>query len=141
MLINPLIITSPYGMRTYGGQKIFHNGVDLRSVNRETGDLLPIFAPEEMTVKRRGVDGYGNFFLVGTPMESGYHELKFIHINDKCLSMKVGDVLKFGDEIGRTRVGGNSRAHHLHFEVWKDTNTSVDPVEYFDKIGLAWRTA
>lgn len=130
-----LVITSPYGQR----KNIFHNGVDLRSVNKETGAMLDIIAPENMQVLRNGVDGYGNYFLVGKPLESTFKELKFIHLDEKCLSFAKGAVLDKGTALGHSRIGGNSAAHHLHFEVWN--NDSIDPVIYFETMGIKWKNA
>lgn len=136
-----LVITSPYGERTLNFQKVFHQGVDLRSVNKTSGRLLDITAPERMRVIRRGVDGYGNYYLVTAPEESEYYELKFIHMDATCLSLPLALTVEKGFVLGKTRVGGNSMAHHLHFETWTAEGVHANPMEYFDKMGMKWKTA
>lgn len=127
-------ITSPYGQRG----KIFHAGIDLRSVNFQTGADLDILAPEKCKVKRQGKDGYGNYFLIVEPIDSalyGYTEIKFIHIAPTFFG--IGAIMEKGANIGRAIIGGNSTQKHLHFETWKELGHS-DPVEYFNCMGIKY---
>lgn len=136
---DPLIITSPFGSRIDNGKKIFHPGVDLRTVNKQTGQFLDIIAPENIEVLRNGIDGYGNYFLVGRPEESPFKELKFIHLDEKCLSFNKDEHIQKGSFLGHSRIGGNSKLHHLHFEVWAEE--AIDPVKYFEFMGKKWKNA
>jgi murein DD-endopeptidase MepM/ murein hydrolase activator NlpD len=133
MIVNTdkLIITSRYGTRWNS----FHKGIDLRTVNLPSWDDFDLSVPEDCKVLRVGRDKYGNYFLVVKPLKNKqFKELKFIHIDDYALSrFKTGDKLKKGDYIGRACLGGNSRAKHLHFEVWMEIDDKLDhtnPLDY-----------
>ena len=110
-----------------------HKGVDLRCVTDDTHKNLPVIATERCQVTRRGVDGYGNNFLVVRPLENtDFNELKYIHI-DKT-TFHEGDIIERGDFISYCIIGGNSQSLHLHFETWKDK--AVNPETYFSAAGI-----
>ena len=131
------IITQPFK-----GQA--HRGVDLRSVELPSGKLLPVILTEPAKCLRTGIDPLGNDYAVF--LTDNFDEIKYIHVsyNDKIIP---GTEYKEGQEIGFTHIKndvldksgkviykgigrGNSTAHHLHFETWKD-GKPFDPVEYF----------
>ena len=115
-----------------------HNGADLRCVNMLTRANQDVIAPETLIVKRQGCDSYGNFYLIATPGESGYFELKFIHINKT--DVEIGQIIERGEKIGRCILGGNSASLHLHFEVWQSGPVKpIDPVVYFDKLKIPYK--
>lgn len=135
------IITSPYGERLYKGEKVFHKGVDLRSVDLSNRKDLPVIAPEDCIILRQDKDTYGNYFLVVKPIESqhlGYSELKFIHINKTTFN--IGQPLQKGNLIGIAIIGGNSTSKHLHYETWKGKN-HINPIQYFDDMGFPFEYA
>jgi len=129
------IITSPFGVRTYKGKTRKHKGIDLRSVNMVTGICHDIVAPEYCKVLRQGIDGYGNYFLVTRGIESDY-ELKFIHIEKT--HFEIGEMIRNGHYISISRIGGNSRAHHLHFETWEHRKP-LNPVDYLNKMNINYK--
>lgn len=110
-----------------------HKGVDLRTY--ENGIPLAIVATERSIVKRQGIDKYGNYFLVVTPLESKHFEIKYIHLNET--EFEIGEELHEGEFISYSRIGGNSRAHHLHFETWDEY--PFDPVKYFEEGNIQYR--
>jgi murein DD-endopeptidase MepM/ murein hydrolase activator NlpD len=121
---NELIITQPF-------KGISHRGVDLRSASLSPFKLLPVVMCEDGVVLRKGIDGLGNDFLV---VKCGEHEIKYIHVTFNA-NYQPGENIPGGVEIGFTQIKqvigrGNSSAHHLHFEVWRD-GSPIDPVEYF----------
>ena len=133
--VQPIIITQAFKGNV-------HRGVDIRSVDFVTWRKLPIVATEAMTITGRGIDGYGNDYLVARPDDTNVADtLKYIH----CLfygALHVGMKLREGDELGVTSIAadynpprGNSEAHHLHFETWKD-GAPIDPLVYFSHGGL-----
>jgi murein DD-endopeptidase MepM/ murein hydrolase activator NlpD len=125
------VITSPYGMRN--GK--MHKGIDLRCVNFTTWIRQPFVACEDAVIIRMGRDRNDNGYIVLKPLESDYKEIKYIHINvDKC-KYKKGDKLKGGDKLGYSEIRGQSKAHHLHWEIW-DLNGAIDPVIYMDRYGI-----
>ena len=146
---NMMVVTSPYGPR---GHK-FHKGVDLRSIRFLPGkgfvpqwSLQDVIATEESKVLRSGADGYGNGFLIVKPLsqisiQHNYTELKYIHIT--IPDFRIGDILLPGDYIGKTTLDGNSKAHHVHWETWKEDSVQgkyhVNPLEYFYIHDIPWR--
>ncbi len=130
-----LVITQRFHARN-------HKGVDLRSVDLETYDKLDIILPEDAEVLRRGVDGFGNDFLVVQPTNDFMSELKFIHVTFDSL-FEVGEMLEAGTVLGKTQIvdeigRGNSLAHHLHFETWRK-GTPINPMRYFDEYHTPYR--
>jgi hypothetical protein len=113
-----------------------HNGVDLRCVDDVTGKNLQVVATERCEVLRVGKDNYGNYFLVVKPLEENdYKELKYIHIDP--VNFSIGDIIERNDFISFCRIGGNSKALHLHFETWKES--ASDPLDYFDLMEIEYR--
>lgn len=139
---NLMIITSPFGEREYKGERRFHSGVDLRSVDFDNGKLQKIQTPENCIVLRFGTDQHDNDFLVVKPMISPYDEFKFIHVTLEQSVKQAGVVLDEGHFIGYTQIKGQSEAHHLHFETWKtiDGNIeAVDPRLYFNQNDIKYK--
>jgi murein DD-endopeptidase MepM/ murein hydrolase activator NlpD len=125
--IDKQIITQKYHWR--------HRGVDLRSWDFEKNSLLPVITPEPVKVLRMGTDRFGNDFIVCKGKMTNV-VLKFIHITIKS-GININTELGKYEILGYTQIKGNSRAHHLHFETWKD-GKHFDPIIYFGIIGLAW---
>lgn len=109
--------------------KAGHKGVDLRCVNFTNWINQDVICPEECRVKRSGIDGYGNYYLVVEPLETKFDELKFIHI--RPVRFDVDEIIKEGQYISKCLLGGNSKSLHLHFEVWKG-GKAINPTFYFD---------
>lgn len=124
----PVIITQKY-------KGNIHRGVDIRSYDFKRWKLCNIVATEDQTVIRVGIDGYGNDYIICKPDdETVCDTIKYIHVKP---AVKEGDRLNGGRKIGVTAIDsdysprrGNSYAHHLHFETWKNGN-HIDPIIYF----------
>ncbi|MDD5418167.1 MAG: M23 family metallopeptidase [Candidatus Nanoarchaeia archaeon] len=52
---------------------------------------------------------------------------KYDHLKNGSITVKPGDVVKQGDIIAMAGSSGNSEGPHLHFEVWSDFFTAIDP--------------
>ncbi len=121
--------------QNYKGDK--HRGVDIRSFDFVNFRLIPVVCTEKSIVLKVGVDGYGNDFMVCRPFEDDcVHEIKYIHVKFNTDIVKDA-ILGEGYPIGITAIDadyspkrGNSFAHHLHFETWRD-GRPLDPVVYF----------
>lgn len=124
-------ITSPYGKR--GG--IFHRGVDLRSVNFLTRRKQAVIATEDSMVLRVKRDSNDNGIIVLAPLESDYDEIKYIHVAIEKSPVLKGQKVYEGDFLGYTERRGQSTSHHLHFEVWKNSDP-VNPLQYFNRVGI-----
>ncbi len=110
-------ISSPYGTRSRG----FHSGIDLVA---KTG--TPVYAAAGgKVVLSSWYYGYGNCVVVdhGNGLKTRYAHLS-------GYSVKVGDTVGRGQQVGKSGNTGNSTGPHLHFEVIVNGSTK-NPVNYF----------
>lgn len=109
-------VTSAFGPRW----RSVHQGVDLKASLRDK-----IYAAEAGVVVKAGTGrGYGK--MVRIKHGNGY-ETVYAHMSK--ISVKEGDSVKKGDEVGRAGNTGTSTGVHLHFEIIKD-GTHVNPESY-----------
>lgn len=109
-------ITSYFGPR---GDE-FHTGLD---IDGETGD--PVAAAASGRVVWSGwMDGYGNAVVID---HGGGLATLYGHLS--ALSVRAGDAVDQGDEVGLVGCTGSCTGSHLHFEVRID-GTPVDPLPY-----------
>jgi len=118
------VVTSPFGWRTHPitHQKEFHKGVDLRAVRR-----TPIYATADGVVryaKDQNGKGFGRFIIISHNFgfETLYGHLRFVNV-------KVGDVVKKGQIIGKTGNSGLSIGPHLHYQVMYASKV-LNPIEF-----------
>jgi len=119
-------VTSGYGwredpVRPVAGEKRFHRGVDF--IGR-TGD--PIKAAMKGTVLH--IDNnpnLGNFIIL--KHDGGYQTL-YAHLS--AYSVKTGDTVAQGQEIGKIGATGYTTGPHLHFEVFRNGNRT-DPLDLY----------
>ena len=111
---------------------VVHRGLDLRCVD-DKYRLQPVIAPEDVVVTRlstvRGEDGYGNNYIIYRGKLTGY-VFKSVH----CRPVNIEEGKEYPEDqiLGWPEIGGNSKALHEHFEVWKsDESEPIDPVLYF----------
>ena len=114
--------TSGYGVRIDPIQhkEIKHPGYDLAA---KTG--TPVSAAAAGTVVQAGPAGtYGNLVTVrhGNGVETRYAHLS-------ATTVKAGDHVDAGQQIGNVGTTGYSTGPHLHFEVRKD-GQAIDPAPY-----------
>jgi murein DD-endopeptidase MepM/ murein hydrolase activator NlpD len=114
--------TSGYGSRIDPIQhkEIKHPGFDLAA---KTG--TPVSAAAEGTVVSAGPAGtYGNLVTVrhGNGVETRYAHLS-------ATTVKAGDHVDAGQQIGNVGTTGYSTGPHLHFEVRKD-GQAIDPAPF-----------
>ena len=118
-------ITSPYGMRSSG----FHTGTDFAGRNA-AGDLCygyPVVAANSGTViavRNLGSKSYGRYIIID---HGGGCKTLYAHLSKA--TVKEGDTVTKGQEIGEAGSTGNSTGPHLHFELWIE-NVRVNPMEY-----------
>lgn len=117
-------ISSHYGHRTDPFYKVtkFHGGIDF-SGPVGTG----IYATGDGVVSKveKNKSGYGNNIIV----DHGYgYKTRYAHLHS--FSVKKGDKVKRGQEIGKMGNTGKSTAPHLHYEVIKN-NKAINPINFF----------
>jgi hypothetical protein len=131
-----LQVTSPYGYRNIGGGLEFHSGTDYAC----TLGVDPVYAVQSGEVmiagKHSGGVSYGNFVTI---KHSATFYTTYAHLSS--VSVKAGDQVSGGTNIGVCGATGRVTGPHLHFEtksqLWRgyyDSKPFVDKiVEKFKK--------
>lgn len=130
-LTGPFTVTSEYGMRVNPGGKLkgqlrLHAGIDLSN-----GAGSPIVAAKAGKVTKIPTDIYGgNMVVVDT---GGGITMEYLHMSKR--SVKVGDTVWAGRELGKEGSTGNVSGPHLHFEVHVD-GKAVNPRPWLTEHGV-----
>lgn len=102
---------SPLRKNPITGEWKAHKGVDFGS----DGNPI-IIASEKGTVNRAEViGGYGNTVILTHIVNGKKYETLYAHL--KSISVKAGQTVKQGQQIGIKGATGNSTGVHLHFEM------------------------
>lgn len=118
-------ITSGFGGRAdpFNGGAAFHKGIDFEA---DVGD--PVLAVADGVVSYSGVrSGYGN--VVEIDHGNGY-VTRYAH-NSRLL-MKVGELVRAGQEVAKAGSSGRSTGAHVHFEVWENGRV-VNPIKFLNQ--------
>jgi len=101
-----------------------HNGIDIAGNNCNGKPALA--ACDGVVVRADWYNGYGNCVIIdhGNGVQTLY-----AHLSKH--SVKVGDIVSAGDEVGKIGSTGNSTGPHLHFEVHVDGEI-VNPLIFVD---------
>ena len=104
--------TSAFGWRTnpVTREKQFHKGLDLRAKRRTPVNATADGVVRYVQDKNKGTFGRVIIISHGFGFESVFGHLRFTHV-------KVGDVIKKGQLIGKSGNSGRSNGPHLHYEV------------------------
>ncbi|TWG93274.1 Membrane proteins related to metalloendopeptidases [Luteimonas sp. J16] len=106
-------VTSGFGGRAdpFGGGRQFHKGIDFHA---RTGD--PVLAVADGVVSFSGVrSGYGN--VVEVDHGNGF-VTRYAHNSRN--TVKVGDLVRVGQQVARAGSTGRSTGAHVHLEVWEN---------------------
>ena len=120
-------ITSGYGGRAdpFGGGSQFHKGIDF---DARTGD--PVMTVADGVVSFSGVrSGYGN--VVEVDHGNGF-VTRYAHNSRN--TVKVGDLVRVGQEIAKAGSTGRSTGAHVHFEVWENGRVH-NPRKFLGEVG------
>jgi RHS repeat-associated protein len=116
------MITSPFGLGVNpltGGDRM-HRGVDI-GVPEGTN----VKAALSGKVTKVDFDNvYGNYIEIE---HSNGYSTKYGHLADDSITVKKGDSVSTGDQIGLSGNTGGSTGPHLHFEI-KHNDTLIDPL-------------
>lgn len=110
--ISGYTITTPYGNRISPITHLreFHGAIDIAGL----GTGSPIYASNNGNVYRATYsDSYGNYIIINH--NNGYYTL-YAHLSK--ISVKEGQLVRKGMEIGRMGSTGWSTGAHLHYEIW-----------------------
>jgi murein DD-endopeptidase MepM/ murein hydrolase activator NlpD len=119
-------ITSGFGTRSdpFTGGRAHHLGIDFSA---RTGD--PVLAAAGGVVSFAGVkSGYGN--VVEVDHGNGYSTL---YGHNSRLIVRVGDIVRAGQQLARAGSTGRSTGPHVHFEVHVN-GRPVNPRRFLDKV-------
>lgn len=106
------IANTPMNVNSYFGPRWGrnHNGVDLGGKAYKNAPILA--ARDGIVIYVGWSDSYGNWAILG---HEGNLQTRYAHMSS--YSVKVGDQLTAGDQIGVQGTTGRSTGPHLHFEV------------------------
>lgn len=131
-------VTSEYGWRSDPFSKIRsrHTGIDLKKVHK-----APIYAfvGGEVIHAQFGKlgTGFGNFGNVVAIKDKDGHLHCYAHLDS--ISVKVGQKVAKGQEVGKQGSTGRSTGSHLHYEVRSKSSPSygfghdINPSKYLEK--------
>jgi murein DD-endopeptidase MepM/ murein hydrolase activator NlpD len=121
-------MTSPFGVRKHPifRRMALHTGIDLRG---DTGEPVRATATGKVTIAGRQ-GGYGN--MVEISHGNGL-ATRFGHLSE--ISVKVGQVVRIGEIVGRIGSTGFSTGPHLHYET-RVNGQPVDPQKFL-RAGLS----
>jgi murein DD-endopeptidase MepM/ murein hydrolase activator NlpD len=115
-------MSSPFGMRMdpFLGRPAIHTGIDLRG---DVGEPVRATATGKVTIAGRE-GGYGNMVEIshGNGLATRYGHLSEI-------SVKLGQVVRIGEIVGRIGSTGRSTGPHLHYET-RVNGEAVDPQKF-----------
>jgi len=121
-VIGEVDMSSPFGMRMdpFLGRPAVHTGIDLRG---ETGEPVRATATGRVTIAGRE-GGYGNMVEInhGNGLATRYGHLSQINV-------KIGQVVRIGEVVGRIGSTGRSTGPHLHYET-RINGDAVDPQKF-----------
>jgi murein DD-endopeptidase MepM/ murein hydrolase activator NlpD len=121
-VIGEVDMSSPFGMRMdpFLGRPAVHTGIDLRG---EVGEPVRATATGSVTIAGRE-GGYGNMVEIshGNGLATRYGHLSQI-------SVKIGQVVRIGEIVGRIGSTGRSTGPHLHYET-RINGEAVDPQKF-----------
>lgn len=132
LLANPILpvtrISSGFGPRLHPilGYVRNHNGVD---ISAEYGREISASGPGLVQIAR-DFGGYGQTVVID---HGG--GLLTLYAHQSLILVQAGDEVELGQTIGLVGSTGLSTGPHLHFEVWEEGNTAVDPLPYLSDAG------
>ena len=133
----PRLAAAPVaGRETYGfGPRVmshgpeFHPGVD---IGADPG--TPVRAAQAGVVVRAAQDGgYGNLVEI----DHGGYQTRYGHL--RAFTVRAGDRVAAGQQVGEVGSTGNSNAPHLHFEI-RENGRAVDPGRELRGLGVELST-
>lgn len=119
-------ITSAFGGRAdpFSGGKAHHLGID---INANNGD--PVRAAADGVVSFVGTkNGYGNVVEV----DHG-NNVSTLYAHNSRLLVRVGDLVRSGQEVSKAGSTGRSTGPHVHFEVHVN-GQPVNPVQFLNQV-------
>jgi murein DD-endopeptidase MepM/ murein hydrolase activator NlpD len=119
-------ISSQFGMRTLGGIRDNHTGMDIAGRGIYGASVRSAGFGSVAFVQTAAVAGwgYGRYVIVD---HGGGVTTLYAHMSS--ISVKVGDTVHAGTELGKVGSTGWSTGPHLHFEV-RENGVAKNPLPY-----------
>jgi LysM repeat protein len=114
------LITSHFGMRTLGGRRDYHTGID---IDGHTGASIRVVESGKVSFSGY-INGYGNVIIIDHA--AGYST---VYAHNSSNLVKKGQNVTKGDIIARLGATGNATGSHLHFEI-RENGKPVNPLNY-----------
>lgn len=107
-------------------------GIPHLAIDIGCSHLSPIYAADNGVVVYSQWSPYGGGNEVSIDHKNGY-KTKYAHMNESIV--EVGDVVSKGEVIGYQGSTGNSRATHLHYEIYTGdgytTGKRLNPLDFY----------
>ncbi len=119
-------VTDKFGWRSHPitKRRVFHKGIDLRAkLNTEA------YASADGIVEYAGYNkrsGFGKLIVI---VHNYGFKSYYAHLNK--LSVKVGDIVRKGEQIALTGNTGRSNGPHLHYEI-RYLGTAINPINFIN---------
>lgn len=120
-------VVSGYGLRRHPvlGVRKMHHGID---VLVDTGS--PVVASGDGVIRKTEFSAsYGNYVMIEHPA-SGYTTL-YAHLSEIDSRWRPGRSIKRGELVGYSGSTGRSTGPHVHYEVRKSDNQTLNPIYFF----------
>lgn len=128
-------ITSYFGETRKNNTIKVHKGIDFGN------DGSPVIkaAASGVVTRAKVIGGYGNTLTIAHTLNGKKYETLYAHL--KSFSVKVGQNVKQGQQIGIKGSTGNSTGVHLHFEIHIPTYeagqpNAVNPLNYIGETSV-----
>ena len=128
-------ITSHFGVTRKNNTVKVHKGLDFGS------DGSPVIkaAASGIVTRAKVIGGYGNAITIAHTLNGKKYETLYAHL--KSFSVKVGQNVTQGQQIGIKGSTGNSTGLHLHFEIHIPSYevgqpNAVNPLKYISEISV-----
>lgn len=119
-------ISSGYGGRMLYGRYNFHRGIDLCHAGGSSGIPVLSVLPGTVVGVTSSYSGYGYSVLI---RHANGIQTRYAHMQAGSISVRVGQSVSKGQQIGRVGRTGNATGPHLHFEVIRN-GSCVNPAPY-----------
>lgn len=113
-----------------------HLGQDFGTAN---GSPIYAAAAGKVLKTRQGTASASGYILIQHNVNGSIYTGAYYHMWSATTHVKVGSIVKAGQQIANVGNSGPSTAPHLHFELWKGgwyEGTAVDPVPFLKARGL-----
>lgn len=142
-------VTSPFGWRkdpvTQKNTR-HHNGTDLVTSNKNEPILAAMNGRVIKAEKSTAANGgFGNYVIIRHMIGAKFYTSLYAHMKDNSIKVKVGQLVKAGDQLGILGDTGYTTGPHLHWEIWQGTNHGwssdgrgfVDPMQFIPAMAAA----